>query len=175
MEAAEQIILPIADLQAKTYSYDYLLNEAFFNSFQNDELSKPAVKLKIELHKRPALLQFDLHFSGTIELVCDRSLELFSNPVKFSHSLYYKFGEEEGEESEDVFVILPSTHQIDLTQHVYDLLVLSLPVKKLHPKFAESDSGEDELIYTSGEDTTPDPADSATDPRWEKLKNLGKN
>jgi uncharacterized metal-binding protein YceD (DUF177 family) len=92
-----------------------------------------------------------------------------------------KFGPENKELDEDLWEITPETQQINVAQHLYDFIALSLPMKKLHPRFLEELDEEDDsdiLIYSSrqaaqeeGGDEDGDD-DEDIDPRWDALKNL---
>jgi uncharacterized metal-binding protein YceD (DUF177 family) len=62
---------------------------------------------------------------------------------------------------------------LELGQYLYEFIALDMPMKKLHPKFRDTDDGDTEgrMIYTSGPDKDQG-KDDVIDPRWEKLKKL---
>ena len=86
-------------------------------------------------------------------------------------TLYYAFGEEESED-ENLIVIAPESYQIDLTQHLYELISLSLPAKMVHE---DGDCNEEmvELINKYKQPSSDSNSDDDDiDPRWSALKNL---
>lgn len=119
------------------------------------------------------MIKAELKIEGTIELVCDRSLESFSSPVSIKETHFFKFGIEEKELTDELEVISKERISIDFDQLVYDLIALSVPGKKLHPRFAVEETEDDEegkVIFTTlrpeeVEETSPDP-------RWAKLTEI---
>jgi uncharacterized metal-binding protein YceD (DUF177 family) len=83
----------------------------------------------------------------------------------------FKYGEAEMEMDDDVYIITANTQQVHLEQIIYELILLSVPMKKLHPDYQEED-GEDTLIYESDSTEEKDDSESAVDPRWEQLRKL---
>ena len=114
------------------------------------------------------MITLNLKIEGSIELTCDRSLELFDHPIHITKEIIFKYGDEEKELSEDVFVILKSEQEINITSFLYELIMLEVPMKRLHPKF-QDESDEDEMVYESNNDNSQE---DAVDPRWEALKKL---
>nr|WP_256488678.1 DUF177 domain-containing protein [Pontibacter sp. HSC-36F09] len=136
---------------------------------------------KVELDKTESLLTLHFDIKGHVRLTCDRSLEEFDQPLDIEETLLIKYGEENTELDEDLWQITPETQTLNVAQHLYDYIGLSLPMKKLHPRFLEEQDEEDErdiLIYSSrqagdseGNDNGGDDDDDV-DPRWDALKNL---
>ena len=118
--------------------------------------------------KTDSMLNLTLGIEGTIKLICDRSLDSFDYPISVQQELIFKYGDEEKELSENVFVILKSTQSINISYHLFETISLEVPMKKLHPKF-ENESNEDELFYSSNSD---EEKQENVDPRWEALKKL---
>src|SRR5690606_32448130 len=125
---------------------------------------------------------FDIE--GTGELVCDRSLEVFDYPLKAVERVLYKYGSEEQEINEEIYIITRDTPKLRLSQLIYEFILLAIPDKKIHPDYREEIDEEDfedegQLVYLSDEDSNDEDDQSLdteenTDPRWEILKNLKK-
>ena len=127
-------------------------------------------------------IQFDrsLHFIRTkldidvdVELVCDRSLDVFDYTVKQPYDIL--FNAEKIEESADENGALRNfdhgSKQINIEQDVRDTILVSLPVKKLHPRYLDENGNPKEFEdrrFGSVEDENSD----GIDPRWEALKDL---
>ena len=112
---------------------------------------------------------------GKVELICDRSLDSFEHPVSLEAVHFFKFGEEEKELSDELEVILKERVSIDFDQMVYDFIALSLPSKKLHPRFQALESSEEtegEIIFSTSIETENTSESEIIDPRWAKLKEL---
>jgi uncharacterized metal-binding protein YceD (DUF177 family) len=60
---------------------------------------------------------------------------------------------------------------------MYEFIVLSIPIKKLHPDLRNEDEDESDvkIVYsTSTENEQEEKKEEDIDPRWEKLKKLKK-
>ncbi|NQZ75917.1 MAG: DUF177 domain-containing protein [Ekhidna sp.] len=160
--------IEIFGLSNKTHEFEFFFDNDFFPHFENSLVSKGKGTCNITLTKSDSMITLDTSISGSIELECDRSLELFDFPISTKREIIYKYGYEEKELSEDVFVILKSEQEINIAKFLYELISLEVPMKKLHPKF-ESEEENDELIFSSNVEQKDD---QVIDPRWEALKKL---
>ncbi|MEP5614035.1 MAG: DUF177 domain-containing protein, partial [Cyclobacteriaceae bacterium] len=151
-----------------THTFEFEYDEAFFSEFEHSLVSEGKGSCTIDLVKSDSMLDLNLKVEGTVELICDRSLEKFDFPISINQEVIYKYGDEEKELSEDVFVINKDRQEINVGDFLYESISLEIPMKKLHPKFND-DSEDDELIYSSVED---DDKEAKVDPRWEALKKL---
>lgn len=121
------------------------------------------------------MIQVDFSIQGSIELECDRSLEEFDFPINVERSMIYKYGDEEKELSEDVYVIEKNTQTLNVADIIFEFIGLEVPMKKLHPKFQddEDDDSEGSMIYFSEpEEDQNEQNEENIDPRWAALKNL---
>jgi uncharacterized metal-binding protein YceD (DUF177 family) len=169
----------IAKLSNKKHQYEFALNDDFFEAFGKEIILGGKLKADVELEKTESLLTFHFDIKGHVRLTCDRSLEEFDQPVDLQATFRIKYGEENAELDDDLWQITPNTQTIDISQHLFDYIGLSLPMKKLHPRFVEEDEEEDDdqdiLIYTSRTDSATgedEDDEDDTDPRWDALRNL---
>ncbi len=160
----------IQGLSNKVHHFDFDLNDAFFSKYGHDLITEGDLNAKVSLDKRETLIEVKFEISGTVELVCDRSLEKFDYPIEIDRPIIYKFGHEEAEVSEDVMMITAATESIELGQLMFEFVSLSVPMKKLHPRF-EKDADREGIVYSSGDTNEKD----ETDPRWDILKKMNKN
>ena len=164
-----------------THEYRLEIDDSFFELFDHEMISKGNLLANVSMSKSDSMIQMTFHISGTVELTCDRSLDLFDHPLDFTSGMIYKYGEEDKELAEDVFVIQKHTQTINIASILFELIGLEIPMKKLHPRFQQDDDhNEDEvlMIYTSSPDTdgiTEEQNEEPTDPRWAVLKKLKKN
>jgi uncharacterized metal-binding protein YceD (DUF177 family) len=119
---------------------------------------------------------------GSVELICDRSLEEFDFPIDTENRILFKFGDHNEEVSDEIIIIDRNTQRLNVAQHIYDFISLAIPMKKIHPRFQEDTEDEEDdetevkLIYSSAEieEEFKDEKEDI-DPRWELLKNLKNN
>lgn len=168
MKNSRRYKIEIFGLSNSDHQFDFEYDEDFFSEFDHSLVSKGKGACIVDLVKTDSMLNLTFSIEGTIELTCDRSLELFDHPIKVQHEVIFKYGDEEKELSENVFVITKGRQEIIISDFLYEFISLEVPMKKLHPKF--EDEGEtDEMIYTS---ESKKEEKEVIDPRWEALKNL---
>ncbi|MBF9254801.1 DUF177 domain-containing protein [Pontibacter sp. 172403-2] len=171
----------IAKLSNKTHTFVFELDDAFFELFGRELILGGKLTANVTLDKTETLLTFYVDIKGHVRLTCDRSLEEFDQPVGVHEVFRIKFGPDNAELDDDLWQITTGTQSVNMAQHLYDYIGLSLPMKKLHPRFAaemDEDDDSDILIYSSRQqgNETEDGDDSDdeddTDPRWNALRNL---
>lgn len=162
----------IVGLSYAIHDFTYDLDAAFFKQYGNDLISEGMLKAQVALNKHETFIEATFTIKGTVQLACDRSLDLFDFPIDLHPVLMYKFGDEEKEISEDVVMISHHTATLDVGQPMYEYILLAVPMKKLHPRYSEEDTAEEgTMIYSSAAESADDDS-GAVDPRWDVLKKL---
>jgi uncharacterized protein len=177
--------IDIVRLREGKHTFSFEVNNDFFSQFEDNNLvTNGDLKVRVVLNKDINLIEALFEIEGTVELVCDRSLETFDSPLNAAEKVLYKYGAEEQEVNEEIYIITRDTPRLRLAQLIYEFILLALPAKKIHPDYIgemDEDDFDDEgqLVYTSDEEWEEDEEDSPpedyADPRWEVLKNLKKN
>ena len=169
MQDLKAFKIEIFGLSNSTHDFNFAFNDDFFTHFENSLVSKGKGACDVILTKTDSMITLNLKIVGSIELECDRSLELFDFPIAVNKEIIYKYGAEEKELSEDVFVILKGEQELNIASFLYESISLEIPMKKLHPKFRD-ESERDEMIYVS--EAKEESQGENVDPRWEALKKL---
>eukprot|EP00657_Telonema_sp_P-1_P011958 TRINITY_DN784_c0_g1_i1.p1 TRINITY_DN784_c0_g1~~TRINITY_DN784_c0_g1_i1.p1 ORF type:complete len:181 (-),score=14.95 TRINITY_DN784_c0_g1_i1:5-547(-) len=120
-------------------------------------ISKGKLTANISLNKSETMIQTVFRIKGSIELECDRSLDLFNFPIDLERPFIYKLGNEHEELSDEVVVIPRDTQQLNVASIMFEFIGLEIPMKKLHPRFQEEDDDIEAevlmiyscLLYTS--------------------------
>ena len=178
MTNLQDFAIDIYKLTNKVYTYQYAIDESFFAHFEGNQLDKGQLTANVTLDKQQTLIVARFVIKGTLTLVCDRSLEEFDYPLHTEQTLVYQYGEEEEELTDEIVVITRHTQQINVAQPIYEFVVLAVPMKRLHPRYAQDDQPffEGEIVFSSSSEATTDVATETTaDPRWEALKKLKKD
>jgi uncharacterized protein len=154
------------------HPFEFELDNKFFEFFANQDVERGELAAGIKLLKKPGLLEINVNIKGTVNIICDRCLELFDFPVKFKGKLFVKFTQEiDAQDDPDVIFLDPEEHQVDLAQYLYESVILSLPYRKVHPegKMAKVTCNP-EMIEKLKNVVVKENKES--DPRWDKLKEL---
>ncbi len=169
----KEFSINIIGLSKKTHIFDFKLSDSFFEKYGKEVISGGDFDVRIVLDKRETFIEIDFNISGKTSLVCDRSLEPFDYQIEETRKIVFKYGDEAKEVSDEIVIITRDQDSIDIGQFIYEFIVLAIPIKKLHPKFQNEVSEEDEtevkIVYSTEEAKEEK---ENIDPRWEKLKKL---
>ena len=129
------------------------------------------IHVEAELHCRRDRILVHLNATATAELTCDRTLQLYDQPLDGNYSVL--FGPERlvGQESDEFDEVRPlsrSDREIDLTGVVRDTLLLAVPQRCIAPGAEE----EEIEMQFGAPDEDEQPTEDDVDPRWSKLKEL---
>ncbi len=171
----------IAGLENKRYEYEFTSDDAFFAALEQELIQKGIVKTHLTLDKSETMIRLDFRITGAVEQVCDRSLDGYQEPVDTKQMILLKFGDHNEELSDEIELIERNTATINVARYIFEFLSLSLPMKRLHPRFRDEDEADDEstgkLIYSSGPTIDENDSEdfSTIDPRWAALRKLSDN
>jgi len=158
------------------------IKDDFFSQVEGNELlEKGKLTARVNLNKGANVMELTFHVQGSVELTCDRSLELFWHPLSFTERMIYKFGSREEELDDLVMMITRDTPSINVAQLLYEFILLALPAKKIHPNWREEEEDETSeggFVYLDQEREEEsfgvEPEKKVIDPRWEQLLKLKK-
>jgi uncharacterized protein len=94
--------------------------------------NKPVyVEVTLEKSRRQIFLKANVYTVGRFQ--CDRCVEDFDLVLENSYRMYYVYSEEESKkyEPDEVMVITPETNEIDISDDVRQMVLLSVPMKLL--------------------------------------------
>lgn len=160
----------IVGLSTKAHEFGFRIGDEFFRQYGTEILPGGEFEAKVVLDKHETFIDADFTITGKAQLVCDRSLEPFEEPMSIHKKVMFKYGDEPTELTDEIVVIARDEQSLDLGQLMYEFLSLEIPIKKLHPRFRKEekdDDAEGKIVYQS-----ESPGKDEIDPRWEKLKKL---
>ncbi|UXP30619.1 DUF177 domain-containing protein [Reichenbachiella agarivorans] len=176
MKENKHFRIDIYGLRLGSHSFSFDIDNSLFEKYDDSVIESGKAHCAIELVKKERLIEVNFSITGTVELVCDRSLEAFDHPIDIEEQLILKYGEDFDDSQDDIWTIPDGQQSINVEKCIFDYLTLSIPMKKLHPKFEEEEDDEYELslVYSSEEDEneSEESDDQDIDPRWALLKNI---
>ena len=183
MKVTNEFLIPFIGLKLGKHQFEYQISKAFFEHFEFDEFESANIKVNIVLEKKNTMLELNFKHSGTINVPCDLTSEDFDLPIKGNLKLVVRFGETFNNENEDLLILPIGEHQIDVAQYIYEMVVLSIPLKKIHPGVKDgtletkalSKLNELSINEKQNQDNVEEHLEikeENTDPRWDKLKKL---
>lgn len=137
------------------------------------EIEKSAVTrvtLYLNFFKKEDTLKIECLIGLTGTFQCDRSLDLFKMKWNSNYEVLFQTNikEEREDYSGTVRRLDPSQNVIDITAELRDTILLSIPVKKLHPRYYKKGEITD-FTASFGTDN------KKIDPRWSELMKLKHN
>lgn len=136
--------IDIFRLENKQYLHEFEGNNDFFEALDQELIQKGNFKANVVLNKNETMIQMMYNITGSVELTCDRSLDLFDFPVDITQKMILKFSDHNEEITEELILIDRNTQYINVAQDIFDFIGLQIPIKKLHPRFLK-----DEVTYES--------------------------
>ncbi len=136
--------IDIFRLENKQYLHEFEGNDDFFEALDQELIQKGNFKATVVLNKNETMIQMMYKITGSVELTCDRSLDLFDFPVDITQKMILKFSDHNEEITEELVLIDRNTQYINVAQDIFDFIGLQIPIKKLHPRFIK-----DEVTYES--------------------------
>ena len=86
----------------------------------------------IDLKRSETMLEMSISIEGEVICECDRCLEDCTVAVDYAGDLVVKFSDEIDDYDGEVMWISPGEDKVDLTQYIYESIVLSLPYRRVH-------------------------------------------
>lgn len=169
-------VLAFAGLKEGAHHFTLDITSKFFDAFNYTEFNNADLNVQIELNKKATLLELQFSILGTVNVSCDVSNEPFDLPIHPTHELVVKFGEEYNDENEHLLVLPHGSHQVDVSQTLFETIVLAVPQKRVHPGI-ENGTLQSDLLdrLTALLPKESNKAPDTTDPRWDALKKLKKD
>jgi len=171
METLTEFVIPFVGLKDGQHSFDFDIDTTFFNAFEYEDFDQPNVKVKLLFDKKPGLLNLRFKAQGNLGLTCDVSNEIFDHHIETTLDWIVKFGDEYNDDNDEVLVLPYGSYQVNVAQPIYEMIVLAVPIKKIHPGVV--DGTLDSALLKKLEELQPKEVKSEeNDPRWDKLKEL---
>jgi uncharacterized protein len=174
--------IQFSGLKEGKHNFHFEVGDTFFEQLDYSEIEKADLKVDVDFEKRVNMLILNFDIQGKVKVMCDKCTEDFELEIENQEELIYKFGD--GESDDEKIIIIPETEiEIDVTQPIYELTILAIPSRRVHPEgecnqemleamdnylMVETDDSE------QTEDDSVDDTNEEIDPRWEELKKLKK-
>ncbi|WP_447635325.1 YceD family protein [Flavobacterium microcysteis] len=177
MKVNNEFLIPFIGLKLGKHQFEYQINKKFFEDFGYDEFESCDIKVNLVLEKKSTMLELQFKHKGTIYVPCDLTNEMFDLPIKGKIKLIVQFGEAFNNDNEELLILPHGEHQVDISQYIYEMIALSIPLKRIHPGVKDGTLKTDILdkldeLKVNAKEQKADAKEEETDPRWDQLKKL---
>lgn len=170
-----QYIIQFGGLPVGLHDFEFEVNDTFFSTIKNSEIEKASVHVNATLTKQNNLLQLHFSISGTIGIECDRCIKYFDFPIAAEEDLVIKHGNSE-ESTDEILVIPEGQEEFDISQYLYEYIVLAVPARRVpceldEEKFDCDYDTLDKLNKIASEDPGKEDQEP-NNPMWEQLNKI---
>jgi len=171
----KDFVISFTGLKIGKHQFKYQIGKTFFDTFKYDDFLDSDVQVVLDFEKTERLFELSFKASGCITVACDLTNEVYDESISSDLELVVKFGETFNDENESVLVLPHGAYEFDISQYIYEMLVLAMPAKRVHPGIAKGTLKSD--ILQKLEELAPKQnltrqKEEDIDPRWAKLKTL---
>ncbi|MFD2822573.1 YceD family protein [Lacinutrix iliipiscaria] len=175
MKPLKAFTIPFVGLKEGKHHFEYDIEQSFFEYFEYEEFNDSNIKVNLVLNKKTTLLELNFKISGTVNVNCDLTNEPYHQSIENELDLVVKFGDEYNDDNIDILIIPHGEYEINVQQYIYELIVLGVPNKLIHP--GVEDGTLDSEILKKLEELSPKLTEDQNnkediDPRWNTLKKL---
>lgn len=159
-------------LKEGIHHFKYEIGNQFFEAFNYNEFFDANILVNLEFIKKSNMLELHFTANGIVNVACDLSNERYDQPISGDLNIVVKFGDEFNDDNEEILIIPHGEHQLNVAQFIYEMLVLAVPSKKIHPGIEDGSLQSDIIEKLKELQPRKQKKSNEIDPRWEDLKKL---
>ena len=175
MSNLKQFNIPFIGLKQGKHLFDYEIDNTFFEAFGFNDFNSSKLEITLGFDKKSTFFELNLRVNGFVNVDCDTSLEPYEQEIKGNMPLVVNFGTEYNDDNDEMIIIPHEYHEINISQFIYELVILSVPTKKVHPKVLDGTMSSEALTKLKEleiKENKSSTKEDDIDPRWDKLKSL---
>ena len=172
MEKNNEFLIPVSGLALGSHSYQFEINDGFFAEREYSEIQQGKVTVSLDVDRQETMLTLTFGIKGEVRVVCDRCADEFDQPIEDERVFFVKLGAENAEESDDVAVVPADLNEFDVSDLVYEYIILAVPMHRVHP---EGQCNPEVIALLMEQNAPTDTEEETIDPRWAALKDINLN
>lgn len=119
------------------HEFNYQIEDKFFLNYQEPEFSAAEINAKLLFDKKSTFFLLNFQIIGKVSVICDRcgqpfSLNLWDEFVQVV-KLVDNPSEIQNNEDPEVTYISKTASHLNLADWIYEFILLSLPMQRIHP------------------------------------------
>lgn len=172
MKGLKDFKIPFVGLKDGNHLFEYQIDNTFFEAFNYNEFTNSNVKVNLDFAKKSTLLELSFTAKGSVHIPCDITYEFFDLEIESNLNLLVKFGSEFNNDNDEILILPHNAFEIDIAQYIYEMIVLAIPSKRVHPDVLNGTMKSEALKKLEQLRVKEIKKTEETDPRWDKLKDL---
>lgn len=171
MCSLEQFKIDLKGLTAEATALEFDLDKGFFDALDQTEVEGGALHVSLSIRKASGFFELQFHTVGTVDIVCDRCLDLMEQPIETDNHLTVKLGSTASED-DDTVTVDENEGILDTSWYIYEFIALAIPIQHVHATGKCNPAMMKALEELSADRSGDEESSQAVDPRWEALKKL---
>ena len=167
----EQFKINLKALKQDETPLQWELDDSFFQRLEGAQLQSGSLHVSGSIRKAVGFFELQLHTVGTVEVTCDRCLDLMRQPIGADLNTTVKLGTEDSYD-DDVITVDETQSVLDTAWLIYESIALAVPIRHVHQPGDCKVAMSEKLQQLSAARSSDADAQDNIDPRWAKLKNL---
>ena len=171
MGSLEQFKIDLKDLKDELTRLEFDLDKDYFDALDETDVQSGALHVSVSIRKASGFFELQFHTVGTVDITCDRCLDLMEQPIETDNRLLVKLGSTNSEE-DDTVTVDEQEGILDTSWFIYEFIALAIPIQHVHAPGKCNPAMTQVLEELSADRSGDEESSPATDPRWDALKEL---
>ena len=134
MDVTKTYSIAYKGLKNGRHDFTFKVGKELFEAFESPEIRDGDCEVAVALVRSETMLELQVSIEGYVVVACDRCLEDCRVPIDYDGNLLVKFADEIRDYDGEVLWLSPAESEVDLSQYIYESIVLSLPYQRVHPE-----------------------------------------
>ena len=171
MCSLEQFKIDFKNLKDEVTAFEFTIDNDFFAALDQTEVESGTLHVSLSIRKASGFFELLFHTVGSIDIVCDRCLDLMEQPIETDNRLVAKLGSSYSED-DDAVTVDEDEGILDTSWFIYEFIALAIPIQHVHATGKCNPAMTQALEELSADRSGDEESTTTIDPRWEALKEL---
>ena len=153
----ERYKIDLKGLTDEVTNFEWELDKSFFDALDQTEVESGALHVSLSIRKASGFFELLFHTVGSIDITCDRCLDLMEQPIETDNRLVAN------DENEGI---------LDTAWFIYEFIALAIPIQHVHATGKCNPAMTKALEELSADRSGDEESGQPVDPRWSKLAEL---
>ena len=104
MCSLERFKIDLKGLTEEVSAFEWDINRDFFDALDETEVESGALHVSLSIRKASGFFELQFHTVGSVDITCDRCLDLMEQPIETDNRLVVKLGSSNSEDDDTVIV-----------------------------------------------------------------------
>ena len=171
MCSLERYKIDLKGLTEEVTAFEWDVDKQFFDALDQTEVNDGALHVSLSIRKASGFFELLFHTVGSIDITCDRCLDLMEQPIETDNRLVVKLGSNNSED-DDTVTVDEDEGILDTSWFIYEFIALAIPIQHVHATGKCNPAMMKALEELSADRSGDEESGQTVDPRWEALKKL---